>query len=171
MASGGAGATGKGNSQANHGVGEFWGTKIDALGNIQWRKFFGGTNNDRAYGLVRSFDGGFIMTGFAESDDSDITNTKGSYDYWLVKVDDGGNLVWERSFGGSGIDVSYDIERTEDNAYVVVGHTFSTDKNVSANHGESDIWLIKISESGELLWEKTYGGSAFESANSVKTNQ
>ncbi|MGI9547235.1 MAG: hypothetical protein ACR2MM_08370 [Flavobacteriaceae bacterium] len=168
VASGGAGGTEKGNSPAFHGVGEFWGTKIDALGNIQWRKFFGGTNNDRAYGLVRSFDGGYIMTGFAESDDSDISNTKGSYDYWLVKVDNGGNLVWERSFGGSGIDVSYDIERTEDNAYVVVGHTFSTDKDVSVNHGESDIWLIKISESGELLWEKTYGGSAYESANSVK---
>ena len=79
-----------------------------------------------------------------------------------------GDLVWERSFGGSGIEVAYDIERTEDNAYVIVGHTFSTDKDISQNHGGSDAWLIKINEGGELIWEKTYGGSGFDSANSVK---
>ena len=168
VASGGQGGTEKISGLTAHGVGEFWGTKIDAQGNLEWRKFFGGTNNDRAYGLVRSFDGGYIMAGFSESDDADISNTKGSYDFWLVKVNDQGGLVWERSFGGSGIDVAYDIERTEDNAYVVVGHTFSTDKDVSENHGGSDAWLIKINESGELLWERTYGGSNFDTANSVK---
>ncbi len=171
VASGGAGNTEKGNFLANHGVGEFWGTKIDAQGNLEWRKFFGGTNNDRAYGLVTSSDGGYIMTGFSESDDSDISNTKGSYDYWVVKVDSGGTLVWQRSFGGSGIDVSYDIEKTSDNAYVVVGHSFSTDQDIGSNHGESDIWLIKISESGELIWENSFGGAAFENANSVKQTE
>ena len=168
VASGGAGGTEKAGSLTSHGVGEFWGTKIDAQGNIQWRKFFGGSNNDRAHGLVASSDGGFIMAGFSESDDLDIANTKGSYDFWLVKVDGDGELVWERSYGGTGIEVAYDIEKTSDNAYVVVGHTFSTDLDISANHGESDVWLIKVSEAGELLWEKTYGGSAFDSANSVK---
>lgn len=168
VASGGAGSTDKFGSLTNHGVGEFWGTKIDALGNIQWRKYFGGSNNDRSYGLVSSSDGGFIMAGFSESDDMDIANTKGSYDYWVVKVDGNGNLLWEKSFGGSGIDVAYDIERTNDDAYMVVGHSFSTDLDVSENHGESDVWLIKIDNDGEMLWEKTYGGSAFDSANSVK---
>ncbi len=168
VASGGAGSTEKGRSLTAHGVGEFWGTKIDSQGNIEWRKFFGGTNNDRSYGLVKSNEGGFIMTGFSESDDTDISNTKGSYDFWLVKVDSEGEFLWERSFGGSGIEVSYDIEHTDDGAYVVVGHSFSTDKDVSMNHGESDVWLIKVSDNGELLWERTYGGSAFDSANSVK---
>lgn len=171
VASGGEGGKVKGGFLANHGVGEFWGTKIDAQGNLEWRKFFGGTNNDRAYGLVTSFDGGYIMTGFAESDDTDISNTKGSYDFWVVKIDSGGTLVWERSFGGSGIDVSYDIEKTSDNAYVVVGHSFSTDQDIGSNHGESDIWLIKISESGDLIWENSFGGSAFENANSVKQTE
>ena len=168
VASGGAGSTKVGSSLTAHGVGEFWGTKIDSQGNIEWRKFFGGTNNDRSYGVVKSHDGGFIMTGFSESDDSDISNTKGSYDFWLVKVNGDGDFVWERSFGGSGIDVSYDIESTDDGAYVVVGHSLSTDKDVSENHGESDAWLIKVAEDGELIWERTYGGSAFDSANSVK---
>ncbi len=171
VASGGEGNSDKGNFLAYHGVGEFWGTKIDALGNLEWQKFFGGTNNDRAYGLVTSSDGGYIMTGFSESDDTDISNTKGSYDFWVIKVDSGGTLVWEHSFGGTGIDVSYDIEKTADSAYVVVGHTFSTDKDIGSSHGESDIWLIKISDSGELLWENTYGGSAFDNANSVKQTQ
>lgn len=168
VASGGAGSTEKADNLTRHGVGEFWGTKIDTEGNLIWRHFFGGTNNDRAYGVVNSFDGGYIMAGFSESDDTDISNTKGSYDFWLVKLDTNGNRVWEKSYGGSGIDVSYDIERTDDNAYVIVGHTFSTDQDIASNHGESDVWLIKIDEDGELLWERTYGGSAFESANSVK---
>ena len=168
VASGGQGGSAKISGLTAHGVGEFWGTKIDAQGNLEWRKFFGGTNNDRAYGLVQSFDGGYIMAGFSESDDTDISNTKGSYDFWLVKVNDTGGLVWERSFGGSGIDVAYDIERTEDNAYVIAGHTFSTDQDITENHGESDAWLIKINEAGELIWEQTYGGSGFDSANSVK---
>ena len=168
VSSGGAGNTSKGRYLTRHGVGEFWGTKIDSEGNLEWRKYFGGTNNDRAYGVVSSFDGGFIMTGFSESDDEDISSTKGSYDFWLVKVDNNGELVWERSFGGSGIDVSYDIERTDDNAYVVVGHSFSSDQDISNNHGESDIWMIKVDEAGNLLWEQTYGGSAFDAARSVK---
>ena len=168
VASGGLGGSGKISGLTAHGVGEFWGTKIDAQGNLEWRKFFGGTNNDRAYGLVQSFDGGYIMAGFSESDDTDISNTKGSYDFWLVKVNNTGGLVWERSFGGSGIDVAYDIERTEDNAYVIAGHTFSTDQDITENHGQSDAWLIKINEAGELIWERTYGGSGFDSANSVK---
>ena len=168
VASGGQGGSDKISGLTAHGVGEFWGTKLDAQGNLEWRKFFGGTNNDRAYGLVSSFDGGYIMAGFSESDDTDISNTKGSYDFWLVKINGEGSLVWERSFGGSGIDVAYDIERTQDDAYVIVGHTFSTDKDISLNHGESDAWLIKINEAGELLWERTYGGSSFDSANSVK---
>ncbi|WP_036381172.1 hypothetical protein [Muricauda sp. MAR_2010_75] len=166
--SNGEGNFGKGiSSLTRHGVGEFWGTKLDADGNLQWRRYFGGTNNDRAHAVVQADDGGFVMAGFSESDDYDVSNTKGSYDFWVVKVDAGGNLVWEKSFGGTGIEVSYDIKKTPDGAYAVLGHTFSTDTDVSKNHGESDVWLIKIDDNGNLLWEKTYGGTEFDDAKGL----
>lgn len=161
------GNTEKYSSITRHGVGEFWGTKIDAQGELLWRGYFGGSNNDRSHAVVPSEDGGFVMGGFSESDDFDISNTQGSYDFWLVKVDVRGQLVWERSFGGSGIEISYDIATTLDGGYVVTGNTFSTDGDIQENKGESDFWLIKVDDSGTLLWERTFGGSQFDAAQAV----
>ena len=167
--SNGEGNFGKGSGLTRHGVGEFWGTKLDANGNLQWRRYFGGTNNDRAHGVVQADDGGYVMAGFSESDDFDISNTKGSYDFWVVKVDKNGSMLWESSFGGTGIEIAYDITKTQDGGYAIVGNTFSTDTDISKNNGESDLWLIKIDDGGNLLWEKTFGGSGFEAGNGLYT--
>lgn len=155
------------NSLTRHGVGEFWGTKIDPDGGLLWRVYFGGSNNDRSHAVVPTEDGGFVMAGFSESDDFDISNTHGSYDFWLVKVDEGGNFLWEKSFGGSGIEISYDIAKTVDGGYVVTGNTFSTDGDIGENKGASDFWLIKVDNLGKLVWEETYGGSKFDAAQAV----
>ncbi|MEX0360827.1 MAG: hypothetical protein AB3N10_07550, partial [Allomuricauda sp.] len=149
------------------GVGEFWGTKLDAQGNLEWRRYFGGTNNDRSYGVVQADDGGFVLAGASESDDFDITDPKGSYDFWVLKVSNQGELLWQQSFGGTGIDKAYGIAKTLDGGYVVTGNTFSTDTDISRNNGESDVWLIKLSDTGALIWERTYGGTAFDAAQSV----
>lgn len=98
------GNTEKSGSLTRHGVGEFWGTKIDEKAKVEWRGYYGGTNNDRAHSVVRSDDGGYVMAGFTESDDFDINNSRGSYDFWAVKIDDDGDLVWQGSFGGTGIE-------------------------------------------------------------------
>ena len=167
VSSDGAGSTERGNFLTRHGVGEFWGTRIDADGNLIWRRYFGGTNNDRAHSVVKTNDGGFILAGFSESGDADVSLSKGSYDFWVVKVDAKGEFVWEKSFGGAGIEVAYDIAKTRDDNYVIIGHTFSNDGDIAENHGESDVLLIKINENGELLWSRTYGGSGFDTAQSV----
>ncbi len=169
--SGGAGNEGKGSYLTRHGVGEFWGTKLDASGNLEWRRYFGGTNNDRAYGVVQADDGGFVLAGASESDDFDITSPKGSYDFWMLKVSDQGELLWQRSFGGTGIDKAYDISKTLDGGYVVAGNTFSTDTDISKNNGESDVWLIKVNDNGNLVWEKTFGGAAFDAAQGISTSR
>jgi len=165
--SNGEGSTDRGSLTA-HGVGEFWGTKIDGDGNLEWRKFFGGSNNDRSYGVVNSHDGGYVMVGASESDDFDISHPKGSYDFWAVKVDKNGGFEWESSFGGTGIDQAEDILATADGGYIITGSTFSSDTQVTKNHGQSDVWLIKIDDSGQLLWEKSYGGAGFDAAHSVR---
>jgi len=162
------GNTEKGNTSLTaHGVGEFWGTKIDPKGDLQWRGYFGGTNNDRAHAVVQADDGGFVLSGFTESDDYDVSDTRGSYDFWVVKVDRNGNLLWERSFGGTGIEISQDIAKTDDGGYVVAGHTFSSNTDISKNNGESDMWLVKTDSTGNLVWEKSYGGTGFEAAQAV----
>ncbi len=157
----------KGSLLTRHGVGEFWGTKLNESGEIEWRSYFGGSNNDRAYAVEQAHDGGFVLAGFSESDDYDISNTQGSYDFWVVKIDSNGKLIWEKSFGGTGIDIAYDICKTADNAYVLVGNTNSSDKDVSFNNGTNDAWLIKIDDNGSLLWEKTMGGSEYDGTQSI----
>ena len=99
--SGGQGNNGKSPYLTRHGVGEFWGTRLDADGNLVWRRYFGGTNNDRSFGVVEANDGGLVMVGASESDDFDISNSKGSYDFWVVKVSAKGEMLWEKSFGGT----------------------------------------------------------------------
>lgn len=156
------GFTEKGASLTRHGVGEFWGTRLDSDGNIEWRSYFGGSNNDRAFGVVRADDGGFVMAGFAESNDFDVKNNSGSYDFWAVKINSSGDLVWEQAYGGTGIDRSYAIANTSDGGYALTGQTLSVDGDIANNKGKSDIWLIKLDPLGNLVWEKSFGGSDFE---------
>ena len=150
-----------------HGVGEFWGHKLDANGTMEWRRYFGGTNNDRAYASVQADDGGILMVGASESTDFDISNSKGSYDFWAVRLDASGELLWERSFGGSEIDIAFSAVKTPDGNYVIAGDTRSNDGDVTEFNGNADVWVIKINDQGGLLWQKTLGGTGFDSARAV----
>lgn len=155
-------------SLTRHGVGEFWGTRLNAQGELSWRKYYGGTNNDRAHAVVTAQDKGFVMAGFSESEDYDISDPRGSYDFWVVKIGSEGELVWEHSYGGTGIDIAQDIAKTENGGYVITGSTISTDGDVSEYHGGSDVWVISIDAQGALLWEQTYGGTGFDAAESIR---
>lgn len=145
---------------ARHGVGEFWVHKIDAYGEIQWRRYYGGTNNDRSYDAIEANDGYYIL-GTSESNDVEISNARGSYDVWLIKIDQRGNLLWEKSYGGTAYDAASQMFSYNNRLYII-GNTFSTDKDVSSPHGKSDAWLLVVDHNGELLRESTYGGSEFE---------
>ena len=150
-----------------HGVGEFWGIKLDPNGQTQWRRYFGGSNNDRSYDVVEGHDGNIIMIGSSESNDFDITNPLGSYDIWAVKIDLEGNLIWQKNFGGSSIEIGYSITKTFDGNYILTGDTRSNDTDISNFKGNTDYWTFKFTDDGQMLWENTYGGSDFESARDV----
>ncbi|WP_459210188.1 hypothetical protein [Aquimarina rhabdastrellae] len=162
---------GDGNSftknNTRHGVGEFWGIKLDANGEQEWRRYFGGTNNDRSYDVLQTPDNGFLMIGSSESDDFDITNSKGSYDFWLVKVNAQGTLLWQKSYGGSEIDVAYAITATGDGKYIIVGDSRSNDGNITTANGNADLWMVQIDGNGNLLWEKSLGGSQFDTGRAI----
>ena len=150
-----------------HGVGEFWGIKLNASGNTEWRRYFGGTNNDRSYDAHETADGGFLMTGTSESVDFDKTDPKGSYDYWAVRLTADGDLVWTKSFGGDEIDNSYASIKTNDGNYIMVGDSRSSDQDVTSPQGNADAWMVKFDDNGNKIWQKSFGGSQFDTAHSI----
>ncbi len=167
-ASNGLGMDGKKNiSSKKHGVGEFWCHKIDKNGNLQWRKYFGGTNNDRSYDAIQTSDGDFIVIGTSESNDFEISNSKGSYDMWVIKLDDNGNLLWEKSFGGKGYDGGQAVIENSYGNIMVLGQTNSFDGDITNPLGSSDFFLVNMTRKGEILNIENLGTSDFDSGKSI----
>lgn len=150
-----------------HGVGEFWGVKINRFGQTEWRRYFGGSNNDRSYDAIETSDGSLIMIGSSESNDFDITNPNGSYDFWAVNVDLQGNMVWQKNFGGSSIDIGYSVTNAINGNFIMAGDTRSSDGDVTDFKGNTDFWVVNFDNSGNKIWQSTYGGSDFESARDI----
>ena len=169
--SGGQGTTfQKGSLSARHGVGEFWVHKINLEGEIEWRQYFGGTNNDRSYDAIETSSGDFIVVGISESEDVDISNPHGGYDIWVIKLDQEGNLIWERSFGGSQYDAANAVTLDQGENIYVFGNTFSENQDVSSPLGQSDMWLISLNQNGDLITERSYGGSGFDMGRDLAFN-
>ena len=168
-ASGGQGNTK--NLQAAHAGGDYWSIKLDASGTIEWSKYFGGSFTDTPFDIIQTEDNGYIMVGSSDSDDVDISGNKGSYDYWVVKVSNSGETLWEKSFGGTEIDEARAIVPSGDGNYIIAGDTRSSDTDVSSNNGAADLWLVKMSPSGDIIWEQTYGGTGFDVARDIKSTQ
>lgn len=154
-----------------HAGGDYWALKLDASGTIEWSKYYGGLFTDTPESIVQTDDNGYIIVGGSDSMDTDISNNIGSYDFWVVKISATGAIVWEKSFGGDEIDEAWSIVKSGDGNYLIAGDTRSNDVDVSNNIGAADLWLIKISPTGELLWEKTLGGTNFDVARDISATQ
>ncbi len=169
-ASGGQGIS-KTTLAKRHAGGDYWAIKLNASGNKEWSNYFGGTFTDTPYDVIQTDDHGYIIIGSSDSDDVDIKNSKGTYDFWVIKISETGALVWEKSFGGSEVDEARGIVNSNDGNYIIIGDTRSSDINVSENKGAADLWVIKISPTGNLIWEKSFGGSSFDSGRSISKTQ
>jgi len=155
-------------TSVQHGSGEFFGIKLDAQGEFLWFRYYGGTQNERVSDIVEANDGGIVMAGYTESSDFDVEGAKGSYDYWVIKIDEMGHLHWKKNYGGSDIDQAYGIVKTDYNSYLIVGQSNSMDGNISNPIGNSDVWVIHIDDHGHLIWNKSFGGTQFDTALSIK---
>ena len=167
-------SNGQGNTRTNttrHAGGDYWAIKLDVSGNMEWTKFFGGNFTDTAEGIIETDNGDFIIAGGSDSIDTDISGNKGTYDFWVIRIDSNGILVWEKSFGGTQTEEARAMVKVTDGNIVIVGETRSNDLDVSGNNGAADFWLIKISPDGNLIWQKTFGGSGFDVARDISTTE
>jgi hypothetical protein len=135
---------------------------------VDWKKIYGGNGNDYGYSIIKTTDGGYLLSGRTTSNNGDITTTKGGIDMWVAKLDAAGAISWQKSFGGSSDEYSVAAAATPDGGYVLTGYTLSNNTgDVSANHGSTDFWIIKINATGSLLWQKTLGGTGDDRPNAI----
>lgn len=157
-----------GNVTGNHGFGDFWLIKMNGLGVLQWQKSLGGSADEGAFCIRQTVDSGYVVAGSSTSNDGNVSGNHGLNDYWVVKVNSAGTLQWQKSLGGSSVDIAYDIRQTSDGGYIVAGYTISNDGDVTGNHGFEDYWIVKLNSTGTLQWQKTFGGSMDERAYSIQ---
>ncbi|MEZ5199037.1 MAG: hypothetical protein R2764_22440 [Bacteroidales bacterium] len=156
-----------GNSN-NYGKNDYWAVKLSDIGAVEWEKNFGGSDHDYGESILQTTDGGYILAGHTESNDIDVTGNNGGYDYFIIKLFESGSIEWNTTLGGSDWDKATDIKQTSDGGYIVTGYSGSSDGDVGGNNGNFDYWVVKLSSTGILEWEKNLGGSGLEWANSIQ---
>ena len=163
-----------GDVSGNHGPGlpDYWIVKLDTVGNIQWQKCLGGNESDEAYSIHQTVDGGFFVTGGTVSDNGDVSglHSYDTTDYWVVKLDTGGNIQWQKCLGGTNYDDNFGGNLAID-GYIVIGASGSNDGDVHGNHNTTgtgwmdDYWVVKLDTGGNIQWQKCLGGSNEDEGN------
>ncbi len=149
--------------------------KLDSLGNHEWHKCYGGSEND-ALVRILSLDDGYLAAGYGKSNDGDLTGSgwHGGIDIWLIRTDLYGEIIWQKCYGGSNNEGPERIFQTSDGGFMVFGVTQSFDGDVVGNpsnsSAKSSIWIIKVDSTGELLWQQCIGGHASEKVFGVIQN-
>lgn len=133
-----------GDVKENHGFEDFLLVKFDSNGNLQWQKNYGGILSDWGGTIQQTADGGYIVSGTTSSIGNDVEMNNGLYDCWIIKLNEKGNLQWQKSLGGSGNDNATFIQQAKDGGYVVAGLSDSRDIDVTGNHGNTDFWIVKL---------------------------
>ncbi len=140
---------------------------------INWQNCFGGSYKDVPEDVVKNADGGYMILGATESTDGDISFNHGSDDVWLVKTDSNGDMLWEKTYGGTNWDGGRCILKYNDNTYFILAVTQSSDGDITFDPypGSPDYWIVKIDSNGNILWDKIYGGTWFDNIlNGIVTN-
>ena len=137
------------------GSADFWIIKLSSAGDVEWQKTYGGNEWDQARFIRQTADGGYVVTG--EGKPSGAVN----YDFWVLKLFSNGDVEWQKTYGGSDQDRARCVQQTIDGGYIITGNT----KSFGA--GPPDFWVLKLSSVGDVEWQKTYGGNAWDSGGSV----
>lgn len=142
--------------------------KLSSSGTTVWQKYYGGTSSDSAEYIQQTTDGGYIVAGTSDSSNTNVTNNNGSDDYWLLKLNNLGELVWQKALGGSTYDYGKSVQQTTDGGFITCGYVNSSNGMVTGNHGDADYWVVKLNNLGSIVWQKTLGGTGTDWGRSVQ---
>ena len=151
---------------------DFWIIKLDAKGKELWQRTIGGSGQEKLLSIAQTKDGGYILGGTSSSNASEpdekgivdkygkSEDSRGSLDYWVVKLDTKGEIQWQKTLGGKYVDELKSIEQTLDEGYILGGYSNSPESGDKAqgNYGLGDYWIVKLDKEGNQLWQQTLGG-------------
>ena len=162
-------------SQDSRGGFDFWAVKLDEHGNKQWDATAGGTGDDYVSGVVQTTDGGYALAGASVSNISGekTENSRGGFDYWLVKLSSNGKVQFDKTMGGVLDEYGQKVENTSDGGIIICGGSQSniSGEKTENSRGGQDYWVIKLSNKGTIQWDKTIGGDGDDNLLSVKEVQ
>lgn len=152
--------------------------KMDENGNEEWQHSFGGTGSDHLYCINLTHEGGYILGGSSNSPKSGDKRDEnfGLDDFWVIKLNPAGAEEWQFTLGGKGMDILLSIQQTQDKGFILGGTSdSSTGSNIKDNpyqkaedpRGSMDFWVVKLSEQGQLEWQKTIGGRYYDVLRSI----
>jgi len=129
------------------GLYDFWVAKINSAGDLIWQRALGGSSLNYGRSITLTSDGGCIAGGDTLSNDGDVSNlhSENYRDAWVVKLNELGELVWQRTLGGTNDDVCFSIQQTADEGFVTAGYNWSNDGDATFSHGYNDFWIVKLS--------------------------
>lgn len=155
-------------TDANIGIGDYWILKIDDIGIIEWQKTYGGNGDNQLYIIHQTEEGGYIAGGNSNSTSS-LTSLGGMVssgtDYWVLKMDEKGAIVWSETYDFGKVDILTSLVENTDHTFLIGGYSQSentvdlTKISKRDKEGINDYLALKINESGEVLWQKTVGSS------------
>ena len=161
----------------NAGSQDFWVLKLTSEGNITWQKSFGYAGADYGTTLIQTSDNGYLLSGVIDvtasggQGNSRNSQRHAGGDIWTIKLDASGTLQWSKYYGGSFTDTSYGVAKTDDNGFIMIGSSDSEDVDINGNIGSYDFWAVRISSTGSIVWEKSFGGTEIDEARAITTTE
>lgn len=153
-----------------HGEHDIFVVRVNAAGEILWRHLFGGSKYEFANCIISTPDAGFILSGNTYSNDGDFAGmNRGEHDIFVIKLNANGQVEWKKTYGGSGDEDGVSTLSTADGGFIIAGETWSADGDFKSSRTRTkpDIYVMKLSAFGALLWTSTYGGSGYDRAESI----
>jgi|JI10StandDraft_1071094.scaffolds.fasta_scaffold05011_6 hypothetical protein len=149
------------------GGGDVWVLELDADGMLLGQRCYGGSGTDEAWDMAATADGGCVLVGHSNSTDGEVEPTAGVQDYWVLRLDAAGDIVWQHTYGGALNDEAWAVVVAPDGGCYVAGSTRSLDGDLGGSAGEEDFGVLRLSAAGELLWQRSLGGSSIDLATAI----
>ncbi len=152
---------------------DLWIVKYNSNWEKEWDKVIGGTKDESLSGVLRTADGGFLLGATSYSnksgDKSEDTRGTADSDYWIVKIDAAGNVLWDKTIGGADEDILDGMHYHPQGGYILTGTSYSgkSGEKTYDSYGKQDFWALWIDENGTKKWDRVYGGNRFDIAGGI----